>query len=177
MAVCGALEVAAALSDRHVVVVLLPDTGERYLSKLYSDEWMRDNHLLDTRQVHVREVLMGKPGDVPALITVSANDDVQAAIDQIRRHNISQLPVQRVGRLVGCVEEGVLMARVLEDPQNLSLRVEEVMSDPLPVIDADTPVDEAIHLLADRNAFVVQEKEGPVGILTRFDLIEYVSVD
>jgi cystathionine beta-synthase len=175
MAAFGALKVAAELGEGQVIVVLLPDTGERYLSKVHSDEWMRDNRLLDTQQVHVREVLLAKPGDVPALLMVNEGDRVEAAVDLIKRYNISQIPVQHFGRLIGCVEEGPLMARVLEDPHSLTGPVEEVMGEPLPVIDADRSVDEAIRLLADRNAVVVQDDDNPLGILTRFDLIEYVS--
>ncbi len=176
MAMFAALDVARELSDQHLVVVLLPDTGERYLSKMHSDEWMRDNRLLDTHQVRVREVLMAKSGGIPPLLTVKESDPIGAAVGLIKRHNISQLPVQRVGRLVGCVEEGTLMSRVLEDPASLSAAVVEAMGKPLPTIEGGQSVGEAIRLLADRNAVVVMEDGDPRGILTRFDLIEYVSV-
>ncbi|MGD8397141.1 MAG: pyridoxal-phosphate dependent enzyme [Candidatus Eiseniibacteriota bacterium] len=175
LAAVVALRVAEELDERRLIVVLLPDTGERYLSKLYSDDWMRDNHLLDTQQVRVRDVLSGKSADVAQLVMVNENAAVEEALRLIRQHNISQVPVQRLGKLVGCIEEGAIMARVLEEPRVLGRPVGEVMGDPLPVIRAEHSADEVIRLLASRNAVVIEDDGNPVGILTRFDMIEYVA--
>jgi cystathionine beta-synthase len=113
---------------------------------------------------------------VPALVFVEVDAPIRQAIELIKRYNISQLPVMREGEAVGCVEEGRLMSRVLEDAQALGERVSTVMEAPLPVIDGDCSVDDAIKHLATRNAIMVKGNGGPLGILTRFDLIEYVSV-
>ncbi len=175
MAVVAALKIAAELDESKIIVVLLPDTGERYLSKVHSDEWMRDNCLLDVHDVSVQDVLGGKPESVPGLLKVAKDDPVRAALDLVRNYNVSQLPVMDGERVVGCVEETQLMSRVLENAGALDEPVSSVMSAPLPVIEAGSSVVEALQFLADRNAVLVRENGGACGILTRFDLIEYVT--
>jgi cystathionine beta-synthase len=175
-AITAALTVARELDERHVIVVLLPDTGERYLTKVHSDEWMRDNRLLDTHFVRVGEVLRKKSKDLPALIAVEETEPIRSALALIRRYNISQLPVKRQGEVVGSVEEAAIMSTVLEDAHSLDSPVEKIMRPPLGRVDANESVDQAIRLLADRNAVLVEETGTLCGILTRFDLIEYVAV-
>ncbi len=175
-AITAALTVARELDERHVIVVLLPDTGERYLTKVHSDEWMRDNRLLDTHFVKVSDVLRRKSKDLPPLVAVEETDPIRAALELIRRHNISQMPVQRNGEIVGSVEEAAIMSSVLEDSHALEAPVTKIMRAPLDRVGANDSVDQAIRLLADRNAVLVEESGQPCGILTRFDLIEYVAV-
>jgi cystathionine beta-synthase len=174
-AITAALTVARELDERHVIVVLLPDTGERYLTKVHSDEWMRDNRLLDTHFVKVGEVLRRKSKELPALVAVELQEPIRKALDLIRRYNISQLPVRREGEIVGCIEEAAIMSTVLEDAHTLESPVEKIMHPPLHRVKANDSVDQAIKLLADRNAVLVEETGEPCGILTRFDLIEYVA--
>jgi cystathionine beta-synthase len=171
-----ALAVARELGEKHVIVVLLPDTGERYLSKAHSDAWMRDNRLLDTHYVKLEEVLRRKSVDIPALVSVAEEEPIRSALELIKRYNISQLPVTQNGEIVGCVEEGDITSAVLENIHSLDAPVKRIMHDPLVKVSTADSVDQAIKLLADRNAVLVEEVGEPRGILTRFDLIEYVAV-
>ena len=175
-AIAVAIKVAEELDERHVLVVLLPDTGERYLSKVHSDAWMRDNRLLDAHFVKVGEVLRRKSSEVPALVAVAESDHVRVALDLFKRYNISQLPVRRNGEIVGCVDESAIMSRVLEDAHALNTPVSRIMDKPLMRITTEDSVDQAIKLLAGRNAVLVDESGEARGILTRIDLIEYVAV-
>ena len=175
-AVAAALAVAREMGEDHVIVVLLPDTGERYLTKVHSDEWMRDNRLLDPHYLKVGEILTRKAAGIPALVSVGESDTIRRALELIKRYNISQLPVTRNGEIVGCVEEGAITSAVLEDVHSLESPVQQIMRDPLDKVAASDPVDQAIKLLADRNAVLVEEVGEPRGILTRIDLIEYVAV-
>lgn len=176
-AVSAALAVSRELDERQVVVVLLPDTGERYLSKVHSDAWMRDNRLLDTHYVKVGEVLERKKSmDIPALVSVAEGEPIRSALELIKRYNISQLPVTRNREIVGCVDEGDITSAVLENVQSLDQPVGTITHDPLVSVSASESVEQAIKLLANRNAVLVEEVGAPRGILTRFDLIEYVAV-
>jgi len=89
----AALQTARSAKAGEVVVVIIPDTGERYLSKVHSDEWMRDNRLLDSSTVTVSDVMFGKRNHIPALVSINYDDTVDRALSLIREFNISQLPV------------------------------------------------------------------------------------
>jgi cystathionine beta-synthase len=137
---------------------------------------MRDNRLLDAHFVKVGEVLRRKSSDVPPLVAVAESDQVRVALDLFKRYNISQLPVRRNGEIIGCVDESAIMSRVLEDAHALNTPVSRIMDKPLMRITTEDSVDQAIKLLAGRNAVLVDESGEARGILTRIDLIEYVAV-
>jgi cystathionine beta-synthase len=178
MATWAALQVARVLPAEKLVVVLLPDTGERYLSKVHSDEWMRDNHLLDPDVTRVAQALSSKSPGLPRLLSVEAHEPVRKALQLVQRHGVSQLPVLREGRVVGTLYDSEIMKRVLEDPAALDQPVESVMGSPLPVVGVDEPLSRVTRLLADRNAAVlVQEGSELLGILTRFDMLQFIAGD
>ncbi|HTS01637.1 MAG TPA: pyridoxal-phosphate dependent enzyme, partial [Thermoanaerobaculia bacterium] len=105
-ALAGALEAAERLTTDDVVVVVLPDTGERYLSKFHSDAWLADHGMLDAADLSVGDLLRQKAagGDLPALLTLAPTDPVRAALALIRKHHVSQLPVvDAAGQVVGTV--------------------------------------------------------------------------
>jgi cystathionine beta-synthase len=171
-----ALEVAREQDENAVVVVVLPDTGERYLSKVYNDEWMRDNRLLDQSVIRVSEVLREKAGSTPKLVTVDYNDSVRRALQLIRQHDVSQMPVVQDGRIVGAVSEATLVTAAIEDHARLDGKVGAVMEPPLPTVRGDETLETVTKLLATRNSAVLIEERGDVaGIVTRFDLIEYLA--
>jgi cystathionine beta-synthase len=175
-AVHVALQVAKQAKEGEVVVVIIPDTGERYLTKVHSDEWMRDNRLLDTNAITVGEVLKGKGNGVPALVTVSYDETVERALALIREFNISQLPVMKDGALVGSVTEGTLLQKVIDGSAKPEARLEYVIEKPLPTVPLDAHVPRAMKVLAANNAAVAVDAHGrPVGILTRIDLLGYVA--
>jgi cystathionine beta-synthase len=177
-AVCAALEVAKTMRPDQLVVVMLPDTGERYLSKVHSDEWMRDNHLLDPDQTTVGALLAAKrrPAGAPALLAVAADEPVRRAVALVRAHDVSQLPVLAGGEVVGTVFDDEILKMVLEDAATLDRPVREVMAKALPTVTAEQPVSRVTRLLADRNpAVLVREEGGLTGILTRYDLLEFIA--
>jgi cystathionine beta-synthase len=176
MAAWVALEVARTLTPDHLVVVLLPDTGERYLSKVHNDAWMRDNHLLDPTSVRVSEVVGGKTRGVPALLSVKAGDPVRRALVLVEQYNITQIPVFRDGQVVGTLYDSDILKLVLQDAAALEKPVEALMAEPLPVVPSDEPVDRVTRLLTNRNpAVLVRENGHVVGILTRFDMLQFIA--
>jgi cystathionine beta-synthase len=175
-AVAGALKALERTTPEDVAVVLLPDTGERYLSKIFNDAWMRDNGYLEPGAVSLKDVLAVKGRETPALITVEAGRHVHEAIDLVRRHDISVIPVVENGAIAGTLNENALMRLVLEDPKNLDRRAGEVMEAPLPKLNVQDDVQAAIRVLSSRNpAVLVYDGERAVGILTRIDVIGFVS--
>jgi cystathionine beta-synthase len=176
MAAWVALEVAKQCGPNDLVVVLLPDTGERYLSKVHNDEWMRDNHLLDPSAVRVGTIASGKTARVRTLFRVEAGQPLKRALALIQQHDVSQLPVFRGGDVVGTLEEGEVLKSALADAASLEQPLDTIMGPPLPVVGADEPADVVTKLLASRNAAVLVRSDGAVtGILTRFDMLQFIA--
>jgi cystathionine beta-synthase len=175
-ALWAALQVSRRAKEGEVVVVLIPDTGERYLSKVHSDEWMRDNRLLDTGTVTVNEVLRGKGTHVPALISVNYDEPISRALGLFRDFNISQLPVLKDGAIVGSVSEGGLFQKVLGGAAAEDARVEYHLEKAIPTVPVDATLPQVFKLLSGSNAALATDSHGkPIGILTRYDLLEYVA--
>jgi cystathionine beta-synthase len=176
-ALAGALRVAAGMREDQVVVVLFADTGERYLSKVHNDEWMRDNRMLEPEFVRAGDVVRSKNAALPALISVRTSDTMREALRLIRAQNISQIPVlDEEGDVRGTIHEGELMSALIEGRLHLDDLASTRMQPALGIVASDASVAEVARLLADRNpAVLVQEGVRIVGILTRFDLIEYVA--
>ncbi len=176
MAVWVALEVAKTLTADDLVVVLVPDTGERYLTKVHSDAWMRDNHLLDPSVTRVADVIGFKSGRVPALLRLQAGEPVRRALALVEQHEVTQLPVFRGEELVGTVYDSEILKSVLGDSSSLDRPVETLMGDPLPVLSSDAPLSDVTRLLAARNpAVLVGDNGAVVGILTRFDMLQFIA--
>jgi len=175
-ALFAALQVARSAQPGQVVVVIIPDTGERYLSKVHSDEWMRDNRLLDSSTITVADVMTGKRNHIPAIVSINYDDTVDRALALIREFNISQLPVLKEGNVVGSVSEGVLLQKVIDGSAHGDTRVEYLLEKPLPVVPLGAHLPRAMKVLAGSNAAVAVDDHGkPAGILTRFDLLEYIN--
>ncbi len=176
MAAWVALEIAKHLPPTDLVVVLLPDTGERYLTKVHNDAWMRDNHLLDPRNTRVSELVSSKANRLPPLLKVEAGELVRRALTLVEQHEVTQLPVFRNGEVVGTVYDNEILKVVLGDIAALDRPVESLMGDPLPVVRSDQSVDDVTRLLAARNpAVLVREDGAVVGILTRFDMLQFIA--
>ncbi len=176
MAVWVALQVAKDLAPGDLLVVLLPDTGERYLTKVHNDAWMRDNHMLDPTLTRVAEVVSAKERGLPALLAVRAEDPARKALALIERHDVSQVPVMEDDEVVGTVLDGDLLRLALQDPEALERPVRGVMAEPLPLVESTAPVGDATRLLASRTpAVLVRDGGKVVGILTRFDMLQFVA--
>jgi cystathionine beta-synthase len=173
-----ALEVAREIDDPNACIVcVLYDTGERYLSKIYNDEWLRENRLIEPARI-TAELMMGakEGGGPPELISVEPTTLARTALEFITQKNISQLPVLAEGDCVGHVSEGTLMARVLENPTVLDLPVQELMDAPLPVVDSHVDLPAVTRLFNRQNPAVLVRLDGKLsGIITRYDVLRYVT--
>ena len=173
-----ALEVARAVDDPDALVVfVLCDTGERYLSKVFSDEWMRENRMLEPARLSAGDALAGKEEGAPReLVSVAPETPVRQALGLITRHNVSQLPVIVEGDCVGHLAESTLMARVIEDTKILDQSVQHVMDAPLPVVDAHVDLPGITRLLSRQNPAVLVRSGGRLaGIITRYDVLRYIT--
>jgi cystathionine beta-synthase len=169
-----------------VLVVIFPDGGRNYLSKLYNDEWMRANGLLTTTGavVRVHEVLRARHHgpDLPDVILARTTDRVGAAIDLLQLYGISQLPVSErpdddaIEGIVGSVSEKGLLDRAYRDPSVVERTVGEVMDPPLPTIGDEATLDDAFGLLSSGAPGIVVLGGGrPSGVVTRLDLLEFLA--
>ena len=178
-AVFGALQVARRYDESTNIVVVLPDGGRSYLSKFYSDEYMKENGFWDpsSEGFSVEELLQQRGGDKPAVVTIDASASVPDAVALMREHNISQLPVLDNGEVVGALQETSLMNRIFEHSDCLSQQVRDVMSEALPTIAHDTRVDSVYQLLLEGRpaVLVLDDKSKPTGIVTKIDLIDHFS--
>jgi len=180
-AVVAALEVAKDLDETKTVVVILPDTGRNYLSKVYSDPWLLQYGLLDRPEVlRVEQVLAARHGDVPPFVTVSVHDKVRQAIDVLHGYGISQAPVVRepsddVTQVVGAIQERALLDRIFRDPDALQAEVAQVMGPPIPMVEAADPVEVAFAELQRQPAVLVSANGRALGVLTRSDFLEFLA--
>ena len=177
----AALKVARELPDDALVVVIFPDTGRNYLSKLYSDSWLLQYGFLERPEVvRVEEILAAKHGTVPPLVAVSAHDKVRQAVDRLQDYGISQAPVVRqesadVTAFVGSIRERTLLERIFRDPDSLQADVAEVMGPPFPMVEFDDPMEVAFAELQHAPAVIVAKQGEALGILTRADFLEYLA--
>ena len=171
-----ALQVAREVDDpQAMVVTLLCDTGERYLSKLYSDEWMRENQMLDTERVSIASILDTKEGTAPAVVSVAPGATVRQALRLMSLHDVSQLPVMDGSNCVGSVSDWSLSARSLEDTKLLDATVSDLMEAPFPVVDGNQPLDTVVKLLSKANPAVLVRRNGKIGgIVTRSDVLQFL---
>jgi len=172
----AALNVARRINDPNALVVtFLCDTGERYLSKLYNDEWMRENQMLDSEKATLAQLVGAKTGETPMVVSTAAGATVRQALRLMSLHDVSQLPVMDGSSCVGSVSEGVLAAKGLEDQKVLDRSVGDVMDAPFPVVEDGQPVDSVVKLVSKSNPAVLVRRHGAItGILTRSDLLHYL---
>ncbi len=191
LAVWAALEVAKREGPEALVVVLLPDSGRGYLSKLYNDDWMRENGFLSRFSQAPRAgdlVANYHDTDVPRIVAVHVDDTVERAIGLLQEFNISQLPVVRtsggqvgtsieVHNIAGSIQERTLLDKVFRSPETLRAKISTVMDAPFPLVDAAEEIERVFPLLstAGASAVLVQRTGALVGIITRADLLDFVA--
>ena len=171
-----ALKLAREIDDPDAfVVTVLCDTGERYLSKVYNDEWMRENQLLDSTRVTLMHVLDRKEGDAPTVVSTAPGATVRQALGLMSLHDISQLPVMDGQNCVGSVSDWSLSQKGLENPKLLDATISEVMESPFPTVASDQQVDSVVKLLSKSNPAVLVRSNGTVqGIVTRSDMLHFM---
>jgi cystathionine beta-synthase len=175
--VVAAIEVARRLDDpKAMVVTVLADTGERYLSKVYNEEWLRENQLIDDERPTVGRLVTGKRNESPALIHVAPEASVRQALNLMTTYNVSQLPVIEGDDGIGAVSEQALMARAIGQPKILDSPVRDVMDPPFPVVDSHSPVAQLTTLLSRTTPAALVRRDGQVvGIVTRYDLLHQLA--
>jgi cystathionine beta-synthase len=170
----AALRYAQRCQASETIVVMCPDTGRNYLSKMYSDDWMIEKGFLKpTGKRHtVGELLSAR--ESADFHAVSPSDSAEHAIQLLRRYGISQLPVVENGKVVGGLRE-LTLARLLHsgrDPRQVPIR--DIMARPFPCVDAGTDLDEVYRLLSSGSSgVVVMRGDRLAGIVTRIDLVEF----
>ncbi len=169
-----AVEIARELDDpASMVVTILADTGERYLSKVFSDEWMQENQMLEAPKVTVEQLLERRPATAPALVSVAPAAAVRQALNLMTTYGVSQIPVVDNGESVGGLIEGTLMTRALAQPALLDRPVREVMEQPFPEVDASAPADRVGAMLTRETPATLVRKDGKlVGIVSRYDVLQ-----
>jgi cystathionine beta-synthase len=180
-AVWAALHVGAELGPDDVVVVVVPDSGRGYLSKVYNDEWMADFGFLRAGGQTAAEVLARKAVGLPALVHVHPDETVRTAVEILREYEVSQAPVVKaelplaLAEVSGAVHERDLMDQVFRDPSVLDWPVAKAMGPPLPTVGAGELVDVAVQRLEQAPAVLVVDAGHPVGILTRSDVLGFLA--
>ncbi len=171
------LKAAREIDDPSALVVaILCDTGERYLSKLFNDEWMRENQLLDSDRVTAAQILAAKPTGTPNLVTVEPSHTVRQALNLMSTYNVSQLPILDEGDCVGSLSEAVLMEQAMATPVVLDRPVHDVMEEPYPVVEPEFAVQGFLELLSRKTpAVLVRHNNELAGIITRYDVLQQVA--
>ncbi len=176
MNVAAALRVAKLLPENAVVVAIICDTGERYLTKHHSDEWLSEKKLLDGEKISLKNVIDAKVRKslTPAIISASAGMTIGECLSLMSTHEISEIPVIDQGKMVGSVRENKLMGKLLQDRESNGLPVSEIMEEPMPMLKAEEEIQSGIQKLKDYPAIAVEEFGRIVGVITRHDVIEYI---
>jgi cystathionine beta-synthase len=187
MAVVAALKVAEEAGPDSVVVVLLPDGGRGYLSKVFNDAWMWSYGFLRSRldgsvaEPTVGDVLCRKSGTLPDLVHTHPSETIRDAIGILREYGVSQMPVVgaeppvMAGEVAGSVSERELLSAVFEGRAKLADAVAQHMSPPLPMIGAGELLSAAAKALRECDAVMVVDEGKPVGVITRQDLLGFLS--
>ena len=182
MAVVAAMEVAKDLPADAVVVVILPDSGRGYLAKIFNDQWMRSyGFLAGGDEASVGEILKAKTGELPDLVHIHPNESVRDVINIMNEYGVSHIPVLSqeppvvMGEVLGAVDERTLTAKLFRGEAKLSDKSSEHMEARLPVIGSLESISTARELLSDADTLMVTFVGAPVGILTRHDLLAYLS--
>jgi cystathionine beta-synthase len=169
-----ALEVARELDDpAAVIVTILCDTGERYLSKVFNDEWMQENQMLEPPRTTVEQLLERRHPTAPPLVSVAPAAAVRQALNLMSTWGVSQIPVVEDGQSVGGLVEGSLMTKALAQPALLDRPVREVMEPPFPEVDAAFSTDRLGVMLTRESPAALVRKDGKlIGIVSRYDVLQ-----
>lgn len=176
-AAVAAQHLAARLGPNDVVVVLFPDSGRGYMSKIFNDEWMIQQGFIadNKRATTVGDVLRSKQPS-PPLITIDANASVREAMKLLEDYEISQLPVLSGDQVIGSINDVAVMQQVFANADLVQMPVSQVMGRPFPTLDESAEIDRAYKLLALANsAVVITSGERPIGVVARHDIIAFLG--
>ena len=180
-AVVGAIKYAREhnLGPEDVVVVLLPDSGSRYLSKVFDDDWMRENGFLERAWIDVRALDVQSAKPEQGLVTAKPTDLITDVVGLMKKYNVSQLPVlDDDGRLIGAVTEIDLLNHMLvsnhaaHDPHET---IEDIVDQSVPVVMPNTPLETLMGIFSQHNAVIIASGQEVQGILTKIDILDFLS--
>ena len=175
-ALYAALRTAEKLDENAIVVVLIPDSGTRYLSKVYNDNWMRDNQYFEARiKISASQVLNDKVRRAGTLVSIPLAVTVEQAANLMREHDISQLPVIEGGEVVGSISETRILDILVSDPVAKRKPVAEYMEKPFPVISENASIDEIAHNMDHQKPAVLVKHGTGFDIITKSDLIFFLT--
>ena len=175
MNVCAAIRVAEQAPEGSVIVTIICDTGERYLTKHHSDEWLKEKRLLTTERLSIGVIAELKNARIQKLVSIAPHDSVREAIRVMDESGISQLPViDSEGKSVGAVRESRLMSKALEDRDTLEAPIIDVMEESFPVVEDSADTKRVVGLLKTSPAVLIEEFGRVKAIVTRHDVLEYL---
>jgi cystathionine beta-synthase len=175
-ALFAAFKAAEKLTDNDLMVIIIPDSGTRYLSKIYNDNWMRENQFLEPRiTVTAGQVVHDKQRHAEQLVSVPLGVTVEQAVNLMREHNISQVPVIEGGEVVGSISETRILDILVSDPAAKLKPVAEYMEKPFPVITEDASVEEIAHNIDHRTPAILVKHDTSFDIITKSDLIFFLT--
>ncbi len=176
-AIAGAIKYCRRLTADRIPVVILPDSGSRYLSKFYDDKWMREFGFLTTEfgETTLGDLLIAKPNK--SMFTAALGDSIRKVVSVMHQHGISQMPVVGAdGALAGLIEEVDLLNHMLEKHEHTNDEtIDGLVQNAGAVFPPETPLEEAMPSLTAGYALIVAEHSKPVGILTKIDVLDYVA--
>lgn len=171
-AIQGLMQMKDRLKPDDFVVVIFHDHGSRYVGKIYNDHWMLERGFI---HVHTVKDVVGARKGVP-LVTLEPDDLVTEAVARMKKYDIEHIPVMEDGKPVGAISEGTLFGKIIDDPKIKSLPVKEVMHDPFPVVNEETPIERlSAYINKDNGAVLTQNEFGQYHIVTKYDIIQSLA--
>ena len=175
-AVHVALKCAETLSENDLMVVIIPDSGTRYLSKIYNDNWMRDNQFLEPRiEVRASQVVREKARRKDKIVSIPLGVTVEQAVNLMREHDISQIPVIEGGEVVGSLSEARILEILIQNPDAKRKPVAEYMERPFPVISEEASISEITKTVGHETTAILVKQANGYDIITKSDLIYFLT--
>ncbi|WP_044247375.1 cystathionine beta-synthase [Chondromyces apiculatus] len=174
-AVAGAVKYARQSGRKERILVLLPDSASKYISKIFNDDWMRENGFLEEEKGlgTVRDLLGNRPAS--AVVTVSGSAKVRDVIDLMKSHSISQVPVLDAGKLRGMVHEVDLLRHLVDGRRTLDSKIGELVESDYATVTPSTRVELLKGVLSDAKIAIVMDKDTVIGVVSKIDLIDYLA--
>ncbi len=172
----AALEISKDLTENDVVVFIVCDIGERYLSKVYNNDWLQQHGLLIREEAKLKNLIeLKRESGISELVSVDADTKVKDVVKLLQEKGFSQLPVMKNGYSVGCIKGWKLTSRLLEEYELLNSPIRDVMDECFPVLNVEKYFTEVQNELKTSPAILVEDKGKIIDLITRYDLIDYMS--
>ena len=169
-----ALEISKDLTENDVVVFIVCDTGERYLSKMHNTEWLKQNRMLDPQIRTLRDISdIKKAKGFEEIVSVKETDKVKDVLELITKTGYSNVPVMNGRQSLGSIRENKLLGKLVENPALYSSQISDVMEESLPILDAKTEIEEVKNYLKNNSAVLVSDFGLITDIITRYDILEF----